>query len=143
MAAAAKVADEDVQLVVGSDPEHASIVIAPLRLSSILLQRAQHDDVGVLRQAGAVPDETVHAIAEQERLTQNAGIQSCRTLRPVQEHMRCCRKVRMQGDAEQSAFRAVVDRKVEHSRLRIALHADHAAGLFLQHEHIVGADERE
>ena len=142
MAAAPKVADEDIQFVVGSDSEHTAIVIATLRLSSILLQRTQHDDVGVLRQAGAVPDETVDAIAEQERLTQNPGIHSCRTFRPVQEHMRRRRKVRMDGDAEQSAFRAVVDRKVEHSCLRIALHADHPAGLFLQHQHIVRADER-
>ena len=78
-----------------------------------------------------------------ERLAQNAGVQSGRALRPVQEHMWSRRKVRMEGDAEQAAFRAVIDRKVEHSCLLIALYADHAAGLFLQHEHIVRSDERE
>ena len=68
-AAPAHITDEDVELAVRSELDHPAVVIAAAgrRRRFALegwLQRPQLDDVDVLRQRGAVPDETIHPVAQ-------------------------------------------------------------------------------
>ena len=68
-AAPAHITDEDVQLAVRSELDHPAVVIAATgrRRRFALegwLQRPQLDNVDLLRQHGAVPDETIHPVAQ-------------------------------------------------------------------------------
>ena len=121
VAAPPEIADEDVQLVVGTDAEDAAIVVSSRRLSGVLLDGAEADDVRALRETGSVPHETVDPVTEQRRLIQRCGVRSRRALRPVEEYLRSRWKIRMKRDAEQPAFGAVVHREIEHSGLLVGL----------------------
>ena len=138
LAAAAVVADEDVELAVGAEEDHAAVVVAAQRLAGVGLERAQRDDRAVERQRRAVPLEAVDAIAEQRHVGE-ASL-SAPVLLSVQKGRRTgsCWKPRVQGDAEQAALRRRVDRQVEHGRRDGAVDdpLDPAAAL-LEHEEVV------
>src|SRR3990172_2678318 len=65
VAAPSRIADENVELTVGSKGDHTSIVVTSLRLPGILLDSTEHDQVVVQGQAGSIPDETIHPVAQQ------------------------------------------------------------------------------
>ncbi len=109
----------------------------------ILLERPQLDQVAVEGERRPVPHVAVDAVAQQRRLAEHVGVRAGRALRPVQVDARVGREVRMQGDPEQPALRGGVDGEVEHGALHHAVdHPLHLAGVLLQHQHVVGADER-
>ena len=98
-AAAAIVADDDVQLPIRAETEHAAVVIAPEHrqrrvghVVPIVLERAQADDVLVEGQRAAIPHETVHAIAEQRHLGGDVRVGAGRALRVVEIHVRRSRE---------------------------------------------------
>ena len=76
--AATVVADQDVQLAVRSEPNHAAVVIAARRLRliplsrrcrrAVVLKRPQHDQVAIEMQGTAIPDEPIDAIPEKRHL---------------------------------------------------------------------------
>jgi hypothetical protein len=147
LTAAADVAQDDVQLAVGAERDHAAVVVAGRRLgrvalarrqrSAVVLKRPQHGHVLVEHQRRAVPDEAIDAVAEQgngQHVARiGAQVGSCRRLhhvrhkrigrrrggagRPEQIHERRRWKIRVQGDSQEAAFRGVVNGQVKRRAL--------------------------
>ena len=111
------------------------------------LQRAQPDDVDVLSQGPGrrVPDESIHAVAEQLDVGGDIGIDAGAALGPADEHLWRGGKIRVQGHGEQPALGRRVHREVEHE---IGLDhpvddALHLPGGLLENQEIVFAQEHD
>jgi hypothetical protein len=144
LAAAAPVADQDVELPVGTERDHPAVVVAALGLPDVLLQRADPDELLRERQRGTVPDEPVNPVAQQRGLAEHVGVLARAALGPVEIDAGVLRKVRVQGDAKQPALRPEVHRQVQDRGLDLSAHdAPHLAGVLLQHEEVVGSQERQ
>jgi len=108
------------------------------------LQGAQPDQIPFERERRAVPEKTIHAIAEQWHFVGVSRVNAGAAFSPVEIDARVGREIRMGSDAEQTALGRAVDGEIEHSALHDAVrHAQDFAGRFLQHEEIVRADEGE
>jgi len=64
-AAAPVVADDDVELPIRSEFQHAAVVVAAKRLPGVGLKRVQPDEISIQGEGRSIPDESVDAIAEQ------------------------------------------------------------------------------
>jgi hypothetical protein len=71
LAPATVVAHVDVELAVRAEAEHAAIVIAPLRLAGVLLERAQLDQVRFEGQRAVVPHEAIDPVAEHRDIAEH------------------------------------------------------------------------
>ena len=108
LTAAADVADQNVKLFVGAEAKNAAVMIAAGHLSGVRLKGAEADDVLRKDQRRAVPDEAVDTIAQKRRLCEDAGVRARRALGPIEIDAWIAGKVRMQGNAEQTALRCKV-----------------------------------
>ena len=148
LAAPADVADEDVELAIGSKCQHAAIMVPSAggwcRLrGKRRLERAQHDQIPIERQRRSIPVVPVNPVAKQRCLGEDVGVAAGRALGPIEIDAGIAREIRVQGHTEQSALRAGVDGQIEHRGINRAIDdALHASGALLQHEQIVLADER-
>src|SRR5262249_3349910 len=78
------IADKNVKLAIGSEPDYATIMIAALdRIGGILLKRVEPDDIPIQRQSRTVPNEAVHSVSEQRSLAEHRSIVAGCALRPV------------------------------------------------------------
>ena len=68
-AASAVIAKDDVQLAVRTKSQDAAIVIAARRLTRILLQRTQLDQIAIERERRSIPDVTIDAVSEKRHLS--------------------------------------------------------------------------
>ena len=144
VAAASEVTDEDVELAVATERQHAAVVVAARGLAGVLLDGPDPDQRAVEGQRRSVPDEPVDPVAQQRRLAEHVGVRAGAALRPVEEDPRVPGEARMQRDAEQAAFGAEVDGQVEDRAVDGPGHdaLDPAGGL-LQDQHVAAADERQ
>jgi hypothetical protein len=144
LSAPAVVADDDVELAVGPEPDHAPVVIAPQRLARIGLERAEPDDVRVEGERRAVPREPVDAVSEQRHVGEVAAVRARAALGPVEEQLAVDEELRRERDAEQPPLGRAVDGQVEDRRLHGAVHdPQHLAGVLLEDEHVVRSEERD
>src|SRR5262249_44733324 len=102
-AAAAVVADDHVQLAGGGGLGEAGVVVAGhlggVAAVAVVLEGVQADDVLVEGQGGGggVPDEAVHAVAQQRHVADVAGDGAGAALGPVQVDVVVVGDVRAQG----------------------------------------------
>jgi hypothetical protein len=78
LTAAALVSEDDVELSIGSEGDHAAVMVSARRLAlvalvrglgcPVVLERSEHHQVAVERQRRPVPDESVDAVPEQRDL---------------------------------------------------------------------------
>jgi hypothetical protein len=61
----ALIAEKDVKLPIRPESQYATVMIAALRLTRILLNCPELDDILIERQGRTVPSETVHSVSEQ------------------------------------------------------------------------------
>src|SRR5688572_19435770 len=116
-----------------------------------MLERADLDEIAIEDQARAVPDETVHAIAEEwnsdDVVAVGAGLRDIsafglrrkkwvvwwwrrRVTTPVQIHRAIRRKCRIERHAEESALGSVVDREIQRGTAHCPTrYMQHAAGV--------------
>ena len=143
------IADEHVQLAVGTEPDHATVVIPlliviggarmPRDCEIVGLPGAQLHDVGVHAQLGSVPREAVDPVAEQWHVGRRRVVRTGAALRPEDIHRRRGREVGMERQAEQASFGVGVDCEVEHRR-RLNRAGDDALdlpGSPFEHEEVV------
>ena len=149
-AAAAVVADDDVELPVGAERQDPAVVISPQHrqrrvghVVAVVLERAQPDDVLVEDQDAAVPPETVHAVAKQRDVREDVRVGAGCAFGVVQIHVRRAREARVQRDAQQAPFAVGVHGQVEHDACHEAVgHTLDLPGRLLGDEDVVGPDER-
>src|SRR5437016_14537101 len=114
----------------------------------------QPNEIAIERERGPVPDEPVHAIAEEGDLRDISGVVSEHGVavgprgrsaaRPVEIHEAVMREIGMQRDAEQATLRSRIDREIEHYALPRSIHHPFdLARALLEHEEIVRAEERD
>src|SRR5262249_51111936 len=117
-AAAAVVADDDVQLAVGAEVEDAAVVVAGhlggVAAVAVVLEGVQADQVLAEGEGGAGggPDEAGHAVAQQGGVGDVAADGPGAALGPVQEDVVVAGEIGAEGDAEQAALGVGVDRQV-------------------------------
>src|SRR5215813_3616102 len=135
------VADKNVKLAIGSEPDYATIMIAALdRIGGILLKRVEPDDIPIQRQSRTVPNEAVHSVSEQRSLAEHRSIIAGCALRPVQVNARVGRKLRMECDSQKPPLRTKVDRQIQHRALYRSIHHPlHLSRFLLEHEDVIVA----
>src|SRR5215813_225320 len=78
------VADKNIKLAIGSEPDYATVMIAALdRIGGILLKCVEPDEIPIQRQGRTVPNEAVHSVSEQRSLAEHRSIIAGCALRPV------------------------------------------------------------
>src|SRR5262244_1540306 len=72
LATSTVVADKNIKLAIGSEPDYATIMIAALhRIGGILLKCVEPDEICIQCQIGTVPIEAVHSVSEQGSLAEH------------------------------------------------------------------------
>jgi hypothetical protein len=148
------VAEEDAQLPVRAELDHAAVVVPSLRLRKgaerrrhrreVLLDRPQPDQVPIEGERRAVPDEAVNSVAEQRRLAHHRRIGAGRALGPEQVHAPVRRKVGVERDPEHATLGAKVDREIEHRRMHDPVYDSlDLTAVLLENEQVVGTEERD
>ena len=142
--APAVIAEDDVKLAVRTETHHAAVVITARRLTGVLLQRAQLDQIAIERQSRTIPDVTIDTIAEQRYLIRVRGVGAGAALSPEEVNKTVLRETRMQRDPEQTALGSIVDREIERRAVQRAVDdALHPARRSFQHEKIIWSKKRD
>src|SRR6185369_17221565 len=141
-ASSAIVAKDDVELAVRTKAHDTAVVITPRRLTSILLQRAQFDQIAIECECRTVPDVPIDSISQERNLIDVCGVYAGAAFGPVQIHKTVLREVRMQSDSQQASLGSIVDCEIEWSGLQSAVDDSlNLAGRSLQNEEIVEPDK--
>src|SRR5215216_1799870 len=111
LAPATGVADDRVQLVVGSEPEHAAVMVAARGLAGVLLEGAEPDDRTIEHQLRAGPPEPVDPVGDHIDRGGAGAVDASVALAPEQVHEPVVIEPRVQGDAQQAALGIRIDRK--------------------------------
>src|SRR5215510_4720246 len=139
----AVVAEDDVELAVRTEAKHAAVVITTRRLTGILLQCVQLDQVAIKREYRTIPDVTIDSISQQRHLIGVCGVNAGTAFSPVEVDKTILREVRVQGDSQQAPFGGVVDCEIQWRGLQSAIDDPlYFAGRFFQHKEIVWSNER-
>src|SRR5215831_17728748 len=69
------IADKNIKLAIGSEPDYATVMIAALRrIGGILLKCVEPDDIPIQRQGRTIPSEAVHSVSEQGRCAEHRSV---------------------------------------------------------------------
>src|SRR6185369_5014100 len=93
--APAVIADNDVNLAVGTNAQHTTVMIATRRLARVLLQGSQLDKVSIEGERRTIPHVPVDAISKQRHLIDIRGVGAGAAFRPIQVNKPVLCKLRM------------------------------------------------